>query len=95
MKRAALAGASTIEHGDLGTAEVFTLMKEHHVALCPTLAAGESILKYNGWKKGVDPEPQRIVDKKKSFRQAMASGVRICMGGDVGVFSHGESYNFV
>lgn len=40
MRRATLAGAETIEHGDGGTPEVFKLMVEHHVALCPTLAAG-------------------------------------------------------
>src|SRR5271165_518722 len=40
MRRATLAGAETIEHGDGGTPEVFKLMAEHHVALCPTLAAG-------------------------------------------------------
>jgi imidazolonepropionase-like amidohydrolase len=38
MKRATLAGVETIEHGDGGTAEVFKLMKERGVALCPTLA---------------------------------------------------------
>lgn len=40
MRRATLAGAETIEHGDAGTPDVFKLMAEHHVALCPTLAAG-------------------------------------------------------
>src|SRR5450432_1889510 len=42
MRRAILAGAETIEHGDGGTPEVFKLMVEHHVALCPTLAAGDA-----------------------------------------------------
>src|SRR5215510_10177362 len=38
MRRAVLAGVETIEHGDGGTPEVFRLMKERNVALCPTLA---------------------------------------------------------
>ncbi|HXM36925.1 MAG TPA: amidohydrolase family protein, partial [Pyrinomonadaceae bacterium] len=38
MRRATLAGVETIEHGDGGTPEVFRLMKEYGVALCPTLA---------------------------------------------------------
>jgi imidazolonepropionase-like amidohydrolase len=38
MRRATLAGVETIEHGDGGTPEIFRLMKEHNVALCPTLA---------------------------------------------------------
>jgi|SRR5688572_3003611 len=91
MKRATLAGVSTIEHGDKGTEEVFKLMKEKGVALCPTLSAGESILKYDGWKKDADAEPQRITDKKKSFQLALKTGVTICMGGDVGVFTHGDN----
>jgi imidazolonepropionase-like amidohydrolase len=91
MRRSVMAGVATIEHGDMGTDEVFRIMKEKGVALCPTLAAGESILTYSGWKKGIDPEPQRISDKKKSFGIALKSGVTICMGGDVGVFSHGDN----
>ena len=42
MRRAALAGVATIEHGDGGDAEVFKLMAERGVALCPTLAAFEA-----------------------------------------------------
>ena len=91
MKRAINAGMSTIEHGDGGTPELFKLMKEKNVALCPTLAAGDAIQQYRGWKKGIDPEPQSITNKKKSFQLALQSGVTICMGGDVGVFSHGDN----
>jgi len=45
MRRAILAGAETIEHGNEGTPEIFKLMVEHHVALCPTLTAGGGTLK--------------------------------------------------
>lgn len=91
MKRAILAGVRTIEHGDDGTPEVFRLMKEKGVALCPTIAAGDALLQYRGWKRGIDPEPARITAKKKSFSEALKAGVTICMGGDVGVFPHGEN----
>jgi imidazolonepropionase-like amidohydrolase len=91
MRRAVLAGVATIEHGDSGTPEIFKLMAEKNVALCPTLAAGDAVAEYRGWKKGIDPEPERITQKKKTFRQAMEAGVKICMGGDVGVFSHGNN----
>jgi imidazolonepropionase-like amidohydrolase len=66
-------------------------MKEKNVALCPTLAASDAIQQYRGWKKGIDPEPQSITNKKKSFQLALQAGVTICMGGDVGVFSHGDN----
>lgn len=91
MKRAVNAGISTIEHGDNGTEEVFKLMKEKNVPLCPTLAASEAYEMYSGWRKGIDPDPQRIIDKKKSFSLALKVGVTICMGGDVGVFAHGDN----
>ena len=91
MRRAALAGVRTIEHGDGGTAEVFRLMAERRVAFCPTLAAGDATAQYAGWRKGVDPEPARIAAKRESFKAALASGVTICFGGDVGVFPHGDN----
>jgi imidazolonepropionase-like amidohydrolase len=91
MRRAIEAGVNTIEHGDGGTPELFAAMKAKGIALCPTLAAGEAILEYSGWKKGVDPDPARIRQKRENFRQALASGVTICMGGDVGVFAHGDN----
>jgi imidazolonepropionase-like amidohydrolase len=91
MRRSILAGVSTFEHGDDGTAEIFKLMKEKNVALCPTLAAGNAILQYRGWKKGVDADPISITNKKKSFQLALQARVAICMGGDVGVFTHGTN----
>lgn len=91
MKRTILGGCTTIEHGDGGTPEVFRMMKEKGVALCPTLAAGDAVSQYRGWKKGIEPEPERIVQKRKSFKQALEAGVSICMGGDVGVFTHGDN----
>jgi len=91
MRRATLAGVTTIEHGDGGTPEVFRLMAERGVGLCPTLAASEAVEGYRGWRKGVDPEPARIAAKRRSFQAALAAGVPLCFGGDVGVFPHGDN----
>lgn len=91
MRRATLAGVQTIEHGDNGTPEVFRLMAERGVALCPTVAAGDAILGYSGWRRGVDADPPRIVQKRTSLRAAIAAGVAICNGSDVGVFAHGDN----
>jgi imidazolonepropionase-like amidohydrolase len=90
MRRAILAGADTIEHGDSGTPEIFRLMKERGVALCPTVAAGDAIARYRGWN-GAAPEPAGITEKRASFKAALAAGVTMCMGGDVGVFAHGDN----
>ena len=91
MRRAVLAGVETIEHGDGGTPEVFALMAERRVALCPTLAASDATAQYAGWKKGQQPEPDRIARKRASFKAALAAGVTILSGSDVGVFPHGDN----
>jgi len=91
IRRAVLAGAETIEHGDHMDVETGRLMKEHGVTYFPTLAASEKVTQYRGWKKGIDPEPKNITEKKQSFKAAMESGVTIGMGGDVGVYPHGEN----
>ncbi len=91
MRRAIVGGCETIEHGDAGTPEVFALMKQYGAALCPTLAAGDAVSQYRGWKKGTEPEPERIKQKRATFKQALDAGVTICFGGDVGVFSHGDN----
>nr|WKN34198.1 amidohydrolase family protein [Tunicatimonas sp. TK19036] len=91
IRRATMAGVATIEHGDGGTPEVFALMAKKGVALCPTLAAGDAIMQYRGWQKGSDPEPERIQQKRQSFQQALQAGVKLCAGGDTGVFTHGDN----
>lgn len=91
MRRAALAGVETIEHGDGGTPEVFRLMAEKGIALCPTVAAGDAILSYRGWRRGAEAEPPRIAEKRASLKAAIDAGVTICNGSDVGVFTHGDN----
>ncbi len=89
MRRAILGGAETIEHGDGGTPEIFKLMAQRGVALCPTLAAGNHALAYPG---GIDAKDTAAVTRKKaSFKAALDAGVTILSGSDVGVFNHGEN----
>ncbi|HJQ19656.1 MAG TPA: amidohydrolase family protein [Gemmatimonadaceae bacterium] len=91
MRRAIMAGVETVEHGDNGTPEVFRLMKEKGVCLVPTVAAGDAILQYRGYKRGTQPEPPSIRAKRASLRAALDAGVTICNGSDVGVFAHGDN----
>ncbi|MGZ8493748.1 MAG: amidohydrolase family protein, partial [Gemmatirosa sp.] len=91
MRRATVAGVQTIEHGDDGTPEVFRLMAQRGVALCPTIAAGDAVSRYRGWTPGVGAEPARITAKRASVKAAVAAGVTICNGSDVGVFTHGDN----
>src|SRR5712671_1173155 len=76
MRRAILAGVETIEHGDGGTPELFQLMKEHGTTLCPTLSVANA----------ASAEHKKLV-----FKQALAAGVTIASGSDVGVFAHGDN----
>ena len=91
IRRAVLAGAATIEHGDFIDVELGKLMKEHNVTYIPTVAAVDVISQYRGWKKGTMDPPANALNKRKSFKEAIASGVSIGMGGDVGVYPHGEN----
>ncbi|HWI18289.1 MAG TPA: amidohydrolase family protein, partial [Vicinamibacterales bacterium] len=91
MRRAIMGGVETIEHGDEGTPEIWKLMAEKNVAFCPTLAAGDAISQYGGWKKGSGPEPARIQRKRQTFKAALEAGVKMCFGGDVGVYAHGDN----
>lgn len=89
LRRATLAGVETIEHGDAGDIEVFRLMANRGVALCPTLAAAEAMSKYRGWKPS-EPEPADLKSKRKVFKDALEAGVTIANGSDMGVFAHGD-----
>jgi imidazolonepropionase-like amidohydrolase len=90
MRRAIAAGVDTIEHGYGGTAEIFKAMRAKGIALCPTLAASDAVSRYRGWN-GAAPVPDAVETNRHSFQLARAAGVPMCMGGDVGVFTHGEN----
>jgi imidazolonepropionase-like amidohydrolase len=92
MMRAVRAGTDTIEHGYGGTAEVFKAMAAKGIALCPTLGASEAYARYFQHWDGQEPAPESVEENRRSFQLAMKAGVPICMGGDVGVFAHGENW---
>lgn len=76
MRRAALAGVDTIEHGEGGTEEVFRLMRERDIAYCPTLSVASG---------------ERAERKARVLQLALDVGVTIASGSDVGVFPHGDN----
>jgi len=88
MRRATLGGVDTIEHGDGGDIEIFRLMANKGVALCPTLAASEAMSKYRGWRPGTE-EPAALRSRRSGFKEALEAGVIIANGSDAGVFAHG------
>jgi imidazolonepropionase-like amidohydrolase len=93
MRRAALAGVQTIEHGYEGTEGVFRLMAEHSVAFLPTLAAEEAYSEYfQGYVRGRSPPTADMATARRAFQLALKTGVVIGCGSDVGVFAHGDNY---
>jgi imidazolonepropionase-like amidohydrolase len=96
MKRAVLAGITTIEHGTLMTDEVMDLMKQkgtYHVA---TIIAGRSAAEYakipGYYHPLVVPKALEIGSRiQENFGKAYKKGVKIAFGTDAGVFPHGEN----
>ena len=81
---ATLAGVTTIEHGNGGEVEVFRLMAEKGVALCPTLMTSQQKT-----KKG--DGPAKCEARKVVLQEAMQCNVTIINGSDAGVFTHGNN----
>ena len=90
MRRAIAAGVDTIEHGYGGTPAIFAAMASKRIALCPTLAASDATARYRGWT-GRDPAPPAVAQSRASLTLALKAGVSICVGGDAGVFAHGQN----
>ena len=93
IRRAVLAGVTTIEHGYGASRETFQLMKDKGIALCPTMAAAEAIVLYSGWhpEQTEKPIPPSVQLSRDSFKLALEVGVTIACGSDAGVFPHGSN----
>jgi len=88
-----LAGVDTIEHGYGGTAEVFKLMAEHHVAYLPTLTAAEAYSQYfQGYVPGKTGPSTGMQQAHEALTLALKAGVTVGCGSDVGVYAHGTNY---
>jgi imidazolonepropionase-like amidohydrolase len=93
MRRAALAGVDSIEHGFNGTPEVFKLMAARGVAYLPTLTAQEAYGEYfEHYLPGKSAPTPGMEAAKRAFAAALKAGVTIGCGSDVGVFTHGTNY---
>lgn len=96
MKRAVLAGVTTIEHGTKMTEEVMDLMKQKGTFYVPTIIAGKFVAeqaKVPGYyHPAVVPKALEIGPMiHETFRKAYRRGVKIAFGTDAGVFPHGEN----
>jgi imidazolonepropionase-like amidohydrolase len=92
MRRAIGAGVDTVEHGYGGTDALFAEMAAKHIAYMPTLTAPAAVSEYfQHWTPGAPPTPS-MQAAEHAFRLALAHGVIIGMGSDVGVFAHGTNW---
>lgn len=96
MKRAVLAGITTIEHGTMMTEEVMDLMKARGTYYVPTISAGKYVAekaKEPGYYHPlVAPKALAIGPQiQETFGKAYKRGVKIAFGTDAGVFPHGEN----
>lgn len=96
MKRAVLAGITTIEHGTLMSEEVMDLMIQKGTYHVPTIIAGRSAAEYakipGYYHPLVVPKAIEIGSKiQENFNKAYKRGVKMAFGTDAGVFPHGEN----
>jgi imidazolonepropionase-like amidohydrolase len=92
MQRAARAGVQTIEHGYGGSRETFALMWRNNVAFLPTLTVSEALSEYfRGYVPGESDPTESMQMAERGFRNALAEGVTIGCGSDVGPYPHGEN----
>jgi imidazolonepropionase-like amidohydrolase len=97
IKRAILAGVTSIEHGTFMNDEDRELAKKYGTYLVPTIIAGKSVAdsaKVPGYfpaviaRKAVEVGTQ-IQD---NFAMSYKAGVKIAFGTDAGVYPHGKNY---
>jgi imidazolonepropionase-like amidohydrolase len=96
MKRAVLAGVTTIEHGTLMTDEIMDLMIQKGTVHVPTIIAGKSAAEYakipGYYPALVVPKALAIGPKiQDTFGRSYKRGVKIAFGTDAGVFPHGDN----
>lgn len=96
MKRAVLAGITSIEHGTMMDEEVMELMIERGTFYVPTLSAGkfvaEKAMIKDYYPAVVVPKALAIGPKiQETFAEAYKKGVKIAFGTDAGVSPHGEN----
>lgn len=94
IRRAIIAGVSSIEHGDFMDEELAGMMKAQHIAFVPTMTASK-------WSARMAKEQKEVAQDvreqmagmgdqiDKTFAMAYKKGVWIVFGSDAGVFPHG------
>jgi len=95
IKNAVRAGVHSIEHGVYLDDEAIELMLEHGTFLVPTMIAPIAVLEdgeEGGMAEHAVRKARQVVEaQSESFRRAHRAGVKIAMGTDAGVLTHGTN----
>jgi len=96
MKRAVLAGITTIEHGTMMNEEVMDLMIQKGTYYVATISAGRFVAEMaevaGYYHPLVVPKARAIGPQiQNTFGVAYKRGVKIAFGTDAGVFYHGDN----
>jgi len=95
IRDALIAGVDSVEHGIFLDEEGIRLMKQHHTFLVPTsypLFWFEEHAPRMNLPPWVREKAAIIIPAaKQNMRSAFASGVRVALGTDAGVYPHGEN----
>ncbi len=90
-KRAIRAGIDSIEHGTFLDDEALRLMREHGTFLVPTLTTRTGITEMKMPPAVKVKADLALKEQDNMFRRALASGVKIALGTDAGVYPHGNN----
>ncbi|WP_224386322.1 amidohydrolase family protein [Pseudonocardia sp. ICBG1293] len=95
IKNAVRAGVRSIEHGVFLDEEAVTMMLERDTWLVPTLSAPDRLMQQAADGILAESTRSKVVDMVEahhaSLRLARDAGVRIAMGSDAGVATHGRN----
>ncbi len=96
MKRAIIAGVTSIEHGTFMDEEIMGLMKKHGTFYVPTISAGRFVAeksKVPGFYPKVIALKASVIGPQiqETFKKAYEYGVKIAFGTDSGVSYHGDN----
>jgi len=96
IRRAILAGVTSVEHGTYMDESLAKMMKEQGIVYVPTITAIKWIAKMRGREEGAQgasAEETVDVDKQidRAFKIAYKTGVKIAFGTDAGVFPNGTN----
>ena len=94
IKRAVLAGVTSVEHGTFMTEETATLMKQHGTALVPTMTAIKWMARNAREQRETAESIREEISSTgeqidKTLAICLKRGVWIVFGSDAGVFPHG------